>query len=170
MVRLRASGARDLGSNPSNPIVFIVSSSIIFVNGILNDINRIRKDRRLMRDLIVIILITAIVSYFVSTELKSVFQIQRPCVDLAGCQGGFSFPSTQTTMSFGAAAAVALLVGRKYATVLLYIIASLVGISRILLDQHSLYDVLGGVAFGTATGFAIYFLFKKIVASMTSRK
>lgn len=133
------------------------------------DIKDILSDWKLLRNILLIVVIAAVVSYFISVELKSVFQISRPCVGIAGCQAGFSFPSSQTTVSFGVATAVSLLVRRNYATILLYVLAAFVGLSRILLDQHSIYDVLGGVVFGVSVGFLIYFLFKKIGLSRPNR-
>lgn len=60
-----------------------------------------------------------------------------------------SFPSNHTAMAFAMAYLVAQLYPAWYNVVLLYLLAFLIGLSRVYLREHYPLDVLGGAALGT---------------------
>lgn len=60
-----------------------------------------------------------------------------------------SFPSNHTAMAFAMAYLVARLYPAWYNVALLYLLAALIGLSRVYLREHYPLDVLGGAALGT---------------------
>ncbi|MGB9757740.1 MAG: phosphatase PAP2 family protein [Candidatus Bipolaricaulaceae bacterium] len=60
-----------------------------------------------------------------------------------------SFPSNHTAMAFAMAYLVARLYPAWYNVALLYLLAILIGLSRVYLREHYPLDVLGGAALGT---------------------
>ncbi len=70
-----------------------------------------------------------------------------------------SFPSGHTTAAFGLFGLMAFWVNRKWASVLFFLVALLVGYSRIYLNQHFLIDVFVGSVLGTTIAWINYYLF-----------
>lgn len=71
-----------------------------------------------------------------------------------------SFPSGHASSSF-AATAVVFLLCPWYIFVPAFIVASIIGFSRIYLQVHYLSDVIAGAIFGSMVGFSIVALFFK---------
>lgn len=67
-----------------------------------------------------------------------------------------SFPSGHTVTIFGLCVYLALCYRNNFITVLLAIIATLVGISRIYLMQHFITDIVGGSIIGSVTAVLVY--------------
>ncbi len=74
---------------------------------------------------------------------------------------GFSFPSGHTSASFAAATALAL--GDRRAALPAYLIAVLIGFSRLFFYVHYPSDVLAGLLLGCAIGFAAKWLGGKLL-------
>lgn len=74
--------------------------------------------------------------------------------------GGFSFPSGHTGASF--AAASALFFGRNQLSIFAFIVAALIGFSRLYLYVHYPTDVLAGALLGIMLGWLGNFLVKVI--------
>jgi len=72
-----------------------------------------------------------------------------------------SFPSGHSVASFTLALFVALFIGSRKYSFLLFIGALLTGLSRIYLGHHFLIDVLVGSLIGTLVALITYFLFEK---------
>lgn len=93
-----------------------------------------------------------------ATVLRSYFQRVRPCQTLegvrllVGCSDSFSFPSNHATNAFALAAFFATYYRQR--AVLLFVIAVLVGYSRIYVGVHYPTDVLAGAFLGVAFGLA----------------
>jgi len=87
----------------------------------------------------------------------------RPCEQEPHCWATilppdqFSFPSGHTITAF----AIAVSLGHLYpqSEPGLFLAASCIGVSRVLLGMHYLSDVLAGALFGAAIGFGSYHLF-----------
>ncbi|MBI1185235.1 phosphatase PAP2 family protein [bacterium] len=72
----------------------------------------------------------------------------------------FSFPSGHTTAAFSIFFILSLLISKKFKPVslLLFIMALLVGYSRVYLNQHFPIDVVAGAALGTLVTLLVYWL------------
>ncbi len=110
----------------------------------------------------------------ISYAIKNIGLIPRPYeVDARIIQlsvgGGFSFPSGHTTEAFASAAALSFLLPKPKYFLPFFFWASLVGLSRIYLGVHYPFDVLGGVAIGVTTSFALRFYFRKKTEIFSSR-
>jgi undecaprenyl-diphosphatase len=98
--------------------------------------------------------------------LKEFFERARPCNTLSdvltplGCTGSYSFPSNHAVNNFTAAAFFARLYP-GYRTVL-FIIASLVALSRVYLGLHYPSDIIAGAAIGFIFGYLFGLLVIKI--------
>jgi len=75
----------------------------------------------------------------------------------------YSFPSGHTATAFGISFMMVLLIKpRREISVALFIIAALVGISRIYLGQHFLEDVLAGALLGTFLSYLVWKLYDSL--------
>jgi undecaprenyl-diphosphatase len=94
-----------------------------------------------------------------ATALRSYFQRVRPCQALqgvrllVGCSDSFSFPSGHATNAFALAAFFATYYRQR--ALLLFVMAALVGYSRIYVGVHYPADVLAGAVLGVAFGLAV---------------
>ncbi|MES2140801.1 MAG: phosphatase PAP2 family protein [Bacteroidota bacterium] len=73
----------------------------------------------------------------------------------------YSFPSGHATCAFSLYFALALLVKNKTLELSLFIVALLVGYSRIYLSQHFFEDVYAGSLIGICTTFVVYYFIQK---------
>ena len=130
---------------------------------------------------IVAVILTVVLCDRISAELKYVFERLRPCYNTwmiehglhwpYGHAGGFfGFFSSHASNVFGFASLLTLAMkwyGKpKTARILgisLFIWATLVSLSRIMMAAHFLGDVLVGAAFGLLVGTAIAFLTRWVI-------
>ena len=106
----------------------------------------------------VALLLSLIISSILVDEiLKNMFRRIRPfnvMLDLMALvpkPGSYSFPSGHTTTAFAAATVIAIFLPRKYG-ILGYILAALIGFSRMYLGVHYPTDVLVGIILGIFIG------------------
>ncbi|HHS95889.1 MAG TPA: phosphatase PAP2 family protein [Phaeodactylibacter sp.] len=125
-----------------------------------------------------LVILAGFLATVVSFLLKWIFQHPRPAIYFrdAGSfdqiitidgvhllSGYMSFPSGHTTSAFVLFGLLAFLFARKwYWNVALFIIALLIGISRIYLVQHFLKDVYAGAITGTLLAMFIYWFNSKL--------
>ncbi|MCS7123107.1 MAG: phosphatase PAP2 family protein [Candidatus Aenigmarchaeota archaeon] len=111
------------------------SISFVLVYSLLSKKDR-AKVEWILTDLIPVVLI----SYIVTIVLKFVFFIPRPCIGLEFCPPLPSFPSTHSAVAFAFTTIVILnLKNKKH--LLLFVLAFLVGFSRIIFNFHTIMDV-----------------------------
>lgn len=115
-----------------------------------------KRDKRF----IVYLIISLGISYFISVVfLKNIFQRPRPFTLLpfntfsTSCPTDYSFPSGHATIAF--AAATILSVFDKKRRWMYYLIAGLIGLSRIYLYCHYFLDVVAGGAIGSGVSTGV---------------
>jgi membrane-associated phospholipid phosphatase len=77
-------------------------------------------------------------------------------VDGITVHSSYSFPSGHTAAAFATALALALFFKNRSLTIILFMVALLVGYSRIYLLQHFLVDVTAGAAIGLISAFIVF--------------
>jgi membrane-associated phospholipid phosphatase len=122
----------------------------------------------ILRALIVVFVIVAAAG-LADDVLKVIFGRARPFMWLMGDTSGFhpfrfksqfnSFPSGHTTTSFAAAVAFSALFPRL--RVVFFLVATAIGISRIMQDVHYLSDVIAGAALGMTIAILVLPAFRK---------
>ncbi len=115
-----------------------------------------------------ILLITALSFEYILGDgiLKHLIARDRPFIRFPDVNilikkpGSFSFPSGHTMSSFTAATVI--FYSNKYAGMPAYILAALIGFSRLYLFCHYPTDVLAGAVLGIATGLMVIWAAKTI--------
>ena len=107
-----------------------------------------------------ILLSYAIVYFSIQYGIKDLIARPRPChIDqtiemITKCSSSFSCPSTHTCWAFAGATCIYLF--NSKAGKLVYVVTSLIALSRMYLFVHFPTDVLFGLVLGVAIGFASY--------------
>ncbi len=112
----------------------------------------------------------AIVSRYVITELirffynrPRPFEVLPDVVQLVPHAGGGAFPSGHAALSFAVAAAVYFYYPKT--SILFFLAAMSIGISRVAAGVHWPSDIVGGAIVGVATAWAMHCLFKSRLSS-----
>jgi undecaprenyl-diphosphatase len=96
--------------------------------------------------------------------LKALFSRERPDAALEGMRGrlidAYSFPSGHATTSFGLAWLVAIAYPYAFAQALVYAGATTISLSRVVLREHYLFDVVAGAILGTLVAASLLHLFR----------
>jgi len=95
--------------------------------------------------------------------VKTIIERQRPYVSYGrdinvrgGVFEGLSFPSGHTTTAFATSVLLVALIPRRWRP-LPIVWAVLVGVARMYMGEHNLYDVVAGAALGTMFGTVLWF-------------
>ncbi len=83
-----------------------------------------------------------------------------------GRGGLYGFVSSHSSNIWGFAIISSMIIKRKPYTICIYILASLVCLSRIYLGRHYLGDILGGLILGIACAYFVYYCTQVIVRKM----
>lgn len=110
-------------------------------------------------------------AYVLSEGEKLVFAQERPCtvwLIAAECPppGDWSLPSNHATLAFGAAAAIALTVGRSWLTWSAMALATVVAVARVAQGVHYLHDIALGALLGVAVPIIVVALSERLRESL----
>lgn len=112
---------------------------------------------------IAMVLGAAVLSWVMAHFLKDIVAHPRPDLAMALINPGdpYSFPSGHASFMF--ALAFAMHVFDKKAARILFILAVLTGIARVLVGVHFWYDIVGGVALGLIVSIVVVTLGKRFI-------
>ncbi|MFK7900044.1 MAG: phosphatase PAP2 family protein [Cyclobacteriaceae bacterium] len=132
---------------------------------ILGFYDRFRKD--FWKPVLVLLVCIAVSDRASSGLAKPFFERLRPCFEdnivsqvhlVISCSGKYGFFSSHASNSFVIATFSYLLLKEKRGTILLFLWATLVALSRVYLIKHYFTDVLVGAIFGSLIGYLVYWL------------
>ena len=110
-------------------------------------------------------IIAQVLKYFI-VEARPAYYLEKTnypyFIDGVTLHNFHSFPSGHTTSAFALAAILAFSVKNKQYSILLLLIAAIVGYSRIYLGQHFLSDVLTGSVIGVLSSLLCWICFQKL--------
>lgn len=122
-----------------------------------------------------VFLLSILCGDFIGNTIKHATKQQRPCAvvyqDIKQPQGqvgipctarATAFPSNHTLNYFLAASFLFFVLAKRRIGVMFFIIATMVGVSRIYLAKHFPSQVLGGVFIGSSLGFLFSYLALKL--------
>jgi undecaprenyl-diphosphatase len=111
------------------------------------------------------VLSVVIISSVLVHGMKILFKVPRPCLGLPNCPESYSFPSGHAAVIFAVVTILASYRRDKYFSLFLFSFATLVAVSRLILNVHRLEDII----IGCLIGVAISVLFRKISKFDTER-
>jgi len=115
-----------------------------------------RKLRKYLVWFVFLVLPSVVISYSITSFLKLIFKVPRPCFSLNGCPQTFSFPSGHATVAFAALTVIALYYKNKKIALFLLLFACLVSYSRVVLNVHYFEDIVAGSFIGIATAVTVW--------------
>jgi undecaprenyl-diphosphatase len=116
-----------------------------------------KKIKKKIMSLSFLILSVVIISSVLVHGMKILFKVPRPCLGLSNCPESYSFPSGHAAVIF---AVVTILVSHrrnKYFGLFLLSFATLVAVSRLMLNVHRSEDII----IGSLIGIVISISFRK---------
>lgn len=148
---------------------FVLPLGLVFVYVLLF---RPRRDQILMISAIGVVLLAD----GITPLLKAAFQRIRPCHALqqvylpkgAICTESFSLPSTHASNMFAIASLFSY--NSKRLAIPCFVVAALVGYSRIYVGAHYPTDVLAGVAWGMLVGFPAAIVADRLTRNWTAQR
>lgn len=146
-----------------NEIIYIFSALPIFIAIFYALFHVITKhERRHHIRHILIISITSVLSFLVAVILKNIIAHPRPDLTQAIFMPNdiYSFPSGHATFMFGLAFAMHSF--DKHAGKILFVLALITGIARVLAGVHYWYDIVGGFFVGAIVSYIVLLLTKRI--------
>ena len=126
-----------------------------------------KRMREQLKTFLMLAIPVLILIFFLDQGLKHVFQIPRPCIPCPApacnpyCPRAFSFPSGHTSAITSMIASVCLAF-RKRKLLVLFMLAAVVGLSRIILGVHRPEDVAVGFVLGIAAALVVWKLGERI--------
>jgi membrane-associated phospholipid phosphatase len=115
------------------------------------------------------VIVVIVIAYLVSSGLKLLFGIPRPCELLESCPESFSFPSRHTTVFFATATLLSFYISSRFLKYLVFILAGAVALWRVLAGLHTIQDVVGGAILGIVVGMLVFNIFNKFKSKSRRR-
>lgn len=117
--------------------------------------------------------IGVIAAYGLSEVIKLIIEQERPCrevvmLDECPAVGDWSFPSNHTVIAFAVATGI-LIIAANYWALLGYVVATLIGVLRILTGAHYPHDVLAGAILGVCVTVGVYLLLFSVKRAVLAR-
>ena len=135
-------------------LTYVSTGGVCWVAGTaLAWLTGLRRSRRALRELVASV---TVATWLVEYPIKAYFRRRRPFIDVVRAlvigkkPGSWSFPSGHTASSFAAAGVLSTIWPRQAPR--FYLLASLVGFSRIYLGAHYPGDVVSGACAGALLG------------------
>lgn len=129
-----------------------------------------RRDQHRMAWMVFALLPAVLISHEIASLLKDAIALPRPCVGLADCPTGFSFPSGHAAVVFAFATVASCITRKRFIFGGLFALAILVSISRVALNYHFVSDVVAGAVIGAGVGFLFYRSYKPIHGFLEKKK
>ena len=120
-----------------------------------------KKLRKYLVWFIFLVLPSVVMSYSVTSMLKIIFKVPRPCFGLEDCPTTYSFPSGHATVAFAALTIIALHYKNEKLGFILLLFACLVAYSRVALNVHRFEDIIVGSLIGLLTAFLVWKAYEK---------
>ncbi len=133
-------------------VQFWVGASIVSIFFLFTIPRRVRKR---IAWFVFQVLPAVVMGWAITQGLKIIFKIPRPCFDLVTCPTSYSFPSGHATVIFAAVTVLSLHYKKRLLTILLFIFAGLVALSRLMLNLHRVEDIVFGSIIGLVTAFLV---------------
>ena len=111
------------------------------------------------------LILSILISYFITGILKNIFKLPRPCVGESFCPEGYSFPSGHSTAIFSAITAI-FLKSKNKKFLPLFLLALLVAYSRVALRYHTFYDIIAGSLLGIFISFSTFKIYERFLAKV----
>ncbi|MCD6496016.1 MAG: phosphatase PAP2 family protein [Candidatus Aenigmarchaeota archaeon] len=126
------------------------------------------KYRRVLKNFLLLIVPTLFLALLSSEALKMFFQVPRPCIPCpaAGCNpfclSSYSFPSGHSATMTSIATALFLLLRKRKRYLVIFVFPIAIGLSRLALGVHTVFDVAGGFALGLLVTVLVWKMRKSI--------
>lgn len=160
------------------PIYIFIFIYLIFIDGFLNNNNRIsnyflnfwRNNRKGIIFAFMLAIGITLADQISSSLIKEWVGRIRPCHTLenvnllVNCGGGKSFPSSHATNNFYAAGVLSYYF--RNSKWIFYILASLVALSRVFVGVHYPIDIAAGAILGTLIAILIINIYKVIIKNL----
>jgi len=115
-----------------------------------------KKLRKYLSWFIFLVLPSVVMSYSITSGLKLIFKVPRPCSGMPQCPTTYSFPRGHATVAFAALTSIGMYYGDKRLKLLLFVFASMIAYSRVALNVHYPLDVAVGSLIGFVTSILVW--------------
>lgn len=122
-----------------------------------------KKEKKKFSWLIFVLIPALFFSNQMTSLLKDFFKIQRPCLGESFCPQSYSFPSGHATVIAATMFSVFFSIRNWWMKIFPLILIGLVAFSRIALNLHTYFDVVGGIFIGFIFVFFLQTFYVKLV-------
>ncbi|MCD6483227.1 MAG: phosphatase PAP2 family protein [Candidatus Aenigmarchaeota archaeon] len=113
------------------------------------------KKNKIAKKYLKIVFPSIIIAVIFSMILKDTFMIPRPCVNEPWCPSTYSFPSGHSTLISAAFLSTLFAFRKKWLSLLMFVIAVMVMVSRVEIGVHTINDIIFGSMLGLSSALLI---------------